>query len=93
MTSTGGERLGQFSPRRGDNPLCAVLGVASELSSVQHFVDPSATMHCFSNTDIFLRFLVEDLGQHLDLVLDTILATLVHRTKDKRRSETGLRQD
>jgi len=27
-----------------------------------------------------LRFLAEDLGKHLDLVLDGILAGLVHRT-------------
>jgi hypothetical protein len=76
--------------------LCAEAGVAIELDGAQHFADPSAYRRDRRKDALLqqhgyfvLRFLVEDLGQHLDLVLDTILATLVHRTKDKR----GLRQD
>jgi very-short-patch-repair endonuclease len=30
-----------------------------------------------------LRFLAEDAGKHLDVILDTVLATLVHRERKK----------
>jgi very-short-patch-repair endonuclease len=34
-----------------------------------------------------LRFLAEDVGKHLDLVLDTILAMLVHRENSRKNSK------
>ncbi len=69
------------------NLLCDDARVAVELDGAQHFADPVgyrrdrrkdavAQEHGF----FVLRFLGEDVGKELDLVLDTILQSLRRRT-------------
>jgi very-short-patch-repair endonuclease len=70
--------------------LCAEARVAIELDGGQHLADAEA-YRCDRRKDLLLqengyfvlRFLAEDVGKHLDTVLDAILRTLSHR---RRRS-------
>ena len=65
---------------------CADANLVIELDGAQHLADAEAyrrdrrkDAHLQQNGFFVLRFLAEDAGKHLDHVLDTILATLVHR--------------
>jgi very-short-patch-repair endonuclease len=67
--------------------LCAEARVAIELDGAQHLADPVAYRRdrrkdqlLQENDYVILRFLAEDVGKELDLVLDTILRTLSRRT-------------
>jgi len=68
--------------------LCAEARVAVELDGAQHLADPDAyrrdrrkDLLLQENGYFVLRFLAEDVGTHLDDVLDTILRTLAHRQR------------
>jgi len=68
--------------------LCAEARVAVELDGAQHLADSDAyrrdrrkDLLLQENGYFVLRFLAEDLGTHLDDVLDTILRTLAHRQR------------
>lgn len=68
--------------------LCAELRVAVELDGPQHLTTPEAYRRdrrkdalLQENGYFVLRFLVEDVGKHLDHVLDTIIRTLAHRQR------------
>jgi len=70
---------------------CADAGVVIELDGGQHLADADAYRRDRKKDALLqqhgyfvLRFLAEDLGKHLDAVLDTILATLVHRDKVRK---------
>jgi very-short-patch-repair endonuclease len=70
---------------------CAEAGVVIELDGAQHLADAEAYRRdrrkdalLQQNGYFVLRFLAEDAGKRLDHVLDTILATLVHRRKNRR---------
>ena len=65
---------------------CAESGVAIEVDGAQHLADAEAYRRdrrkdalLQRNGYFVLRFLSEDIGKSLDHVLDTIVATLVHR--------------
>jgi len=71
--------------------LCAEAGVVIELDGAQHFTDADACRRdrrkdalLQQNGYFVLRFLAEDAGKHLDHILDTIPATLVHREQNRR---------
>jgi superfamily II DNA or RNA helicase len=76
--------------------LCADARVAVELDGAQHLADPVAYRRdrrkdqlLQENGYLVLRFLAEDVGKELDLVLDTILRALSHRgsaVRSRRRS-------
>ena len=66
--------------------LCADARVAVELDGAQHLADPVAYRRdrrkdqlLQENGYFVLRFLAEDVGKDLDLVLDAILRTLSSR--------------
>jgi hypothetical protein len=66
--------------------LCAEARVAVELDGAQHLGDPVAyrrdrrkDLLLQENGYVVLRFLAEDVGRELDLVLDTILRSLTRR--------------
>jgi very-short-patch-repair endonuclease len=66
--------------------LCAESRVAVELDGAQHLADPVAYRRdrrkdqlLQENGYLVLRFLAEDVGRDLDLVLDAILRALSHR--------------
>jgi very-short-patch-repair endonuclease len=66
--------------------VCADCRVAIELDGAQHLADAEAYRRdrrkdalLQQNGYFVLRFLAEDVGKHLDHVLDAILAALVHR--------------
>lgn len=68
--------------------LCADARVAIELDGTQHLADPVAYRRdrrkdqLLQENDYFiLRFLAEDVGKELDLVLDTVLRELSHRAQ------------
>jgi len=68
--------------------LCAEARVAVELDGAQHLADADAYRRdrrkyllLQENGYFVLRFLAEDVGIHLDDVLDTILRTLAHRRR------------
>ena len=72
--------------------LCADARVAVELDGAQHLGDPIAYRRDRRKDLLFqesgyvvLRFLAEDVGKELDLVLDTILRTLTGNRKATRR--------
>ncbi len=72
--------------------LCAGSRVVIELDGAQHFADAEAYRRDRRKDALLqqhgyfvIRFLTEDVGKHLDLVLDTIIATLAH-CKNHRRS-------
>jgi very-short-patch-repair endonuclease len=67
--------------------LCTDARVAIELDGGQHLSDPNAYRRdrrkdqlLQENDYVILRFLAEDVGKELDLVLDTILRTLTRRS-------------
>ena len=71
--------------------LCADARVAVELDGAQHLGDPVAYRRdrrkdqlLQENGYLVLRFLAEDVGKDLDLVLDTILRALSHRRRSTR---------
>ena len=66
--------------------LCADARVAVELDGAQHLADPVAYRRdrrkdqlLQENGYLVLRFLAEDVGKELDLVLDAIVRALNHR--------------
>jgi superfamily II DNA or RNA helicase/very-short-patch-repair endonuclease len=66
--------------------LCADTRVAVELDGAQHLADPAAyrrdrrkDLLLQENGYLVLRFLAEDVGKELDVVLDAILRALSHR--------------
>ena len=68
--------------------LCAEAQVAVELDGAQHLADAEAYRRDRRKEALLqqhgyfvLRFLAEDVGQHLDEVLDRIIAALVHRRR------------
>jgi len=68
--------------------LCAEARVAVELDGAQHLADSDAyrrdrrkDLLLQENGYFVLRFLAEDVGAHLDDVLDAILRTLAHRQR------------
>jgi very-short-patch-repair endonuclease len=72
--------------------LCTQTGIVVELDGAQHLADAEAYRRdrrkdalLQQNGYFVLRFLAEDAGKDLDHVLDTILATLVHRERIKKR--------
>ena len=71
--------------------LCAQTGVVIELDGAQHLGDVEAYRRDRRKDTLLqqhgyfvLRFLAEDAGKRLDQVLDSILAALVHREKNKQ---------
>ena len=70
---------------------CAEAGVVIELDGAQHLADAEAYRRdrkdalLQQNGFFVLRFLAEDVGKHLDQVLDAILGTLVHRENTRKR--------
>ena len=67
---------------------CADTGVAIELDGAQHLADAEAYRRdrrkdalLQQHGYLVLRFLAEDVGKHLDAVLDSILAALVNRQR------------
>jgi superfamily II DNA or RNA helicase/very-short-patch-repair endonuclease len=71
--------------------LCAEAGVVIELDGAQHFADAEAYRRdrrkdilLQQNGYFVLRFLTEDAGKRLDQLLDTILASLIHRENRPR---------
>ena len=69
--------------------LCPDARIALELDGPQHLCDPEAYRRdrhkdalLQENGYFVLRFLAEDVGKHLDAVLDTILRTLAHHARD-----------
>jgi hypothetical protein len=68
--------------------LCPECRVAVELDGAQHLGDPIAYRRdrrkdqlLQENGYLVLRFLAEDVGKDLDLVLDAILRSLAHRRR------------
>jgi len=66
--------------------ICADAGLVIELDGAQHLADAEAYRRdrrkdalLQQNGFFVLRFLAEDVGKHLDHVLDALLAALVHR--------------
>ena len=71
--------------------LCAEAGVVIELDGAQHLADAEAYRRdrrkdalLQQNGYFVLRFLAEDVGKNLDLILDTVLAALFHRAKNRK---------
>ncbi|MDB6131705.1 MAG: UvsW helicase [Verrucomicrobiales bacterium] len=71
--------------------LCAEAGVVIELDGRQHFADLESYRRdrrkdalLQQHGYLVLRFLAEDAGKQLDLILDTITTALVHRDKSRR---------
>jgi superfamily II DNA or RNA helicase len=71
--------------------LCADTRVVVELDGAQHLTDAETYRRdrrrdamLQQNGYFVLRFLAEDAGKRLDHILDTILATLVHRQEELR---------
>ncbi len=75
--------------------LCAELRLAIELDGAQHLADAESYRRD-RRKDVLLqehgyfvlRFLAEEVGQHLDDVLDSILRTLAHRERNRRGPTT-----
>src|SRR5437667_2413386 len=71
--------------------LCAEAGIVIELDGAQHLADAEAYRRdrrdnalLQENGRLVLRFLAEDVGKHLDLILDAVLTALVHREKNRK---------
>jgi len=69
---------------------CAEAGVIIELDGAQHLADAEAYRRDRRKDALLqqhgyfvLRFLADDIGKRLDDILDTILAALVHRERDR----------
>jgi very-short-patch-repair endonuclease len=72
--------------------LCSEAALVVELDGAQHLADPEAYRRDRRKDQLLqrhgyfvLRFLAEDLGKPLDLVLDTILAVLAQRARTGQR--------
>ena len=72
--------------------LCAETRIAIELDGAQHLADAEAYRRDRRKDTLLqqhgyfvLRFLAEDIGKHLDAVLDSVIATLVHRRGSSAR--------
>ena len=72
--------------------LCAEARLAVELDGAQHLADPDAYRRdrrkdamLQENNYLVLRFLAEDVGKHLDEVLDTILRAMVRLQRELGR--------
>jgi very-short-patch-repair endonuclease len=72
---------------------CPDANLVVELDGAQHLADAEAYRRdrrkdalLQRNGFFVLRFLAEDIGKHLDDILDTILATLVHRRGHRGQS-------
>ena len=72
--------------------LCAEAGVAVEVDGAQHLSDPDAYRRDRRKDALLqehgyfvLRFLAEEVGKHLDEVLDTILRAMACRQRSPRR--------
>jgi len=70
---------------------CEEAGIVIELDGAQHLSDADAYRRdrrkdaLLQQSGYFvLRFLAEDVGRHLDLILDTLLAALVNRQKIRK---------
>jgi hypothetical protein len=68
--------------------LCDDVRLAVELDGAQHLADPAAYRRdrrkdqlLQENGYLVLRFLAEDVGRELDMVLDSILRSLSHRRR------------
>ena len=79
--------------------LCADARVAVELDGAQHLADPVAYRRdrrkdqlLQENGYLVLRFLAEDVGKELDMVLDAILRALEPARRDRVGHETELHQ-
>jgi hypothetical protein len=73
--------------------LCSTKKLVIELDGGQHLSDAEAYRRDRRKDRLLqqhgyfvLRFLAEDVGKHLDLVLDTVLAMLVHRENARKNS-------
>jgi len=71
--------------------VCAGARVAVELDGAQHLADPTAYRRdrrkdqlLQENGYLVLRFLAEDVGKELDMVLDAILRALAHRAQQSQ---------
>ena len=69
---------------------CADAGVVIELDGAQHLADAEAYRRdrrkdalLQQNGYFVLRFLADDIGKSLDIILDAILAALVHRKNNR----------
>ena len=76
---------------------CADSRVVVELDGAQHLADAEAYRRdrrrdamLQKNGYFVLRFLAEDAGKRLDHILDTILATLIHRRRTSGDSASGV---
>ncbi len=74
---------------------CEDAGLVIELDGAQHLSDADAyrsdrrkDAFLQGNGYFVLRFLAEDLGKQLNVVLDTILRTLAHRMRITNGGET-----
>ena len=74
---------------------CAEARLAVELDGPQHLADPEAYRRdrckdalLQENGCFVLRFLAEDVGKHLDRVLDTILRALAHQQRRQADNRT-----
>jgi hypothetical protein len=72
--------------------LCAETSLVIELDGAQHLADAEAYRSdrrkdalLQQNGYFVLRFLAEDAGKHLDVILDTVMTTLVHCERKERR--------
>ena len=65
-------------------------GFVIELDGAQHLADAEACRRdrrkdaLQQNGYFVLRFLAEDVGKNLDLILDAVLTALVHREKNRK---------
>ncbi len=66
-------------------------GVVIKLDGAQHLADAEAYRRdrrkdalLQQNGYFVLRFLAEDVGKNLDLILDAVLTALVHREKNRK---------
>ena len=71
--------------------LCAESRVVIELDGQQHLADAEAYRRDRRKDALLqqhgyfvLRFLAEDVGKHLDLILDTIMTALVRCDKNRK---------
>jgi very-short-patch-repair endonuclease len=69
--------------------VCARARVAVELDGAQHLADPAAYRRdrrkdqlLQENGYLVLRFLAEDVGKELNMVLDAVLRALAHRAQE-----------
>jgi hypothetical protein len=77
----------RFAQAVGIRGLMGRIGVSACFgSTVRRMKDAPLQQHvCF-----VLRFLAEDVGKHLDLVLDAVLTALVHRAKNRGNQRKNL---